>query len=180
MSSRPIWCLLRIWRCSAHTARGGCTSSPTSTGPSYPTVPGRGRNYLDRPLSGSTARRSCCWKWPLLRPWTTAERWSGALCDSWFVLYNADVQVRSVHFERLRWRAERITQPSGPQAARRLTTSPNRGAQCSRRPSRTKSGGMSTCTGPPSSTSLASSGRPQSRWHCATCPGAQRRPNCHG
>ena len=54
-----------------------------------------------------------------------------------------------------------ITQPSGPPPARQITTLPSRGGQCSRWPSRTQSGGMRTCTSPPSSTLLASSWRPQ-------------------
>ena len=45
--------------------------------------------------------------------------------------------MRSEQFERLRRRAG-ITLPSRPQAARRITTPPSRGGQCSRWPSRTR------------------------------------------
>ena len=92
------------------------------SGPSCATTPGNGRNCLDHPplcfggpLSGSAVLRFCCWTWHLLRSWTTTEKWSGAShsCttilhnDACFVVYIADVPVRSEQFERLRERAER-------------------------------------------------------------------------
>ena len=80
--------LCRFLTCSVRMAKNCSTSSLTLIGPSCPTAPGSGRNCLDRPplcvggpLSGSTAQRSCCWTWHLLRSWTTSEGWSGA-CHS--------------------------------------------------------------------------------------------------
>ena len=151
--------------------------------------------------------------------------------DAWFVVYNAEVWMRSEQVEWLRRRTERdhvairsagstsnydrtkpwrtvfamavpgkvwcndnlrrpdvlhltliksaataveygtvrpsgITQTWGPPAACRITTPPSRGGQCWRWPTRTKSGGMRTCTGP--------SSRPSLPWKMALHnPGAQ-------
>ena len=77
-----------------------------------------------------------------------------------FVVYNDDVRIRSEQFVRLRRRAGSRT-CRVRWAARRITTSPSRGRLCWPCPARTGGGATRACTGTPSSTSLASSRRPQ-------------------
>ena len=82
--------------------------------------------------------------------------------DAWFVVYNADVRMRSEQFERLCWRAEREhAAPSGPRR-QHVELRPHWAVEDTVRDGRRgqNSGGMRTCTGPPSSTSLASSRLP--------------------
>ena len=102
-------------------------------------------------LSGSTIPHSCSWRWSFLRSWTTTENW-------FTTLTRGCVPSSS---NGCAGGPSGITRPSGPKAARRKTTPPIRGTQCSRWPSRTRSGGVRNCTGPPSSALLASSRWPQ-------------------
>ena len=76
--------------------------------------------------------------------------------NAWFVVHNAGVRMRSGRSSGCGRGPSGMTQPSGPSAARRITTPAEPWGQCSRSSSRTKSGGMRTCTGPPSSALFAS------------------------
>ena len=68
------------------------------------------------------------------------------LYSVWFVVYDA----YGPHAFRAGGAVAPESRASCPQAAIRITTRPGRGRQCSRWPSRTRSGGMRTFTGPSS------------------------------
>ena len=154
-SSWPIWCPLRISRCSVRVARLSC-----------PMAPGNGRNRLAslfRVLVGLIFRvyraTLLLLDVAILDNYGEMVRSQSFLYDdAWSVVCNADVQVRSERFERMHRRAER--EHAEPPAASRIATLASRGRQCSRWPSRTESCGISTRTSPPSSTSLGSSRLP--------------------
>ena len=107
-----------------------------------PTAPGSRGNHLDRPplsiggpLAGSTAPRSFCWTWHLLRSWTTMEKYqnqSSLHDDACFVfrairavaLDHASSRVRRQRVE-LRPRQAVCRQPTQSQPATRLDPSRN-------------------------------------------------------
>ena len=128
-------------------------SSLFSIKPSCQTAPSSGGNCLDHhplgiggPLSGSIDLRSCCWTWHPLEILGITEKWSG--------VSHSCPTTRGSSFTTWMWRSvpgrsngcagepSGITQLSGPQAARRITTRPGRGRRCPRWPSRARCGAM--------------------------------------